>query len=221
MQAIFETVFDVFYLSTVIFLGLKMLKGHKGNRQFFLFGVMAIVLGLGDAFHLVPRALALNTTGLDSYTGALGLGKCITSVTMTLFYVLLYYVWRERYHVTGRCELTWGVWALALARIALSLCPQNAWMDKQPPLTWGIYRNIPFALLGLVVIVLFYQSAQAYNDKNFQYLWLTIVLSFAFYIPVVLWADSLPLIGMLMVPKTCAYIWTIWIGYQSMQKEVK
>ena len=40
-------------------------------------------------------------------------------------------------------------------------------------------------------------------------MWLTIVLSFGFYIPVVLWADAVPLIGMLMIPKTCAYVWTV------------
>ena len=41
---------------------------------------------------------------------------------------------------------------------------------------------------------------------------ITIVLSFGFYIPVVLWADTIPMIGMLMIPKTCAYVWTVLIG---------
>lgn len=50
--------------------------------------------------------------------------------------------------------------------------------------------------------------------------WLTIVLSFAFYIPVVLWADVIPMIGMLMIPKTCAYVWTVLIGYKAMKKEI-
>ena len=45
-------------------------------------------------------------------------------------------------------------------------------------------------------------------------MWLTIVLSFGFYLPVVLWADVNPLIGMLMIPKTCAYVWTVLIGVQ-------
>ena len=53
---------------------------------------MAVTLGCGDAFHLVPRAVALCTTGLQSFTAALGLGKLVTSVTITLFYVLLYAV---------------------------------------------------------------------------------------------------------------------------------
>ena len=60
------------------------------------------MLGAGDSFHLVPRALVLCTTGLENYTVPLGLGKWITSVTMTVFYVLLYYVWRLRYRVLGR-----------------------------------------------------------------------------------------------------------------------
>lgn len=50
-------------------------------------------------------------------------------------------------------------------------------------------------------------------------MWLTIVLSFGFYILVVLWADAVPLIGMPMIPKTCAYVWTVLIGYSAMKKE--
>ena len=59
-----------------------MIRNSKGSAQFQLFGWMAVVLGAGDSFHLVPRALALCTTGLDSYAFQLGLGKWITSVTM-------------------------------------------------------------------------------------------------------------------------------------------
>lgn len=83
-------------------------------------------------------------------------------------------------------------------------------------LSWGIYRNIPFALLGILIIILFYKSAKENNDKSFRFMWLTIVLSFAFYIPVVLFADTIPLVGMLMIPKTCAYVWTVLIGFNSM-----
>lgn len=196
-----------------------MIRGCKGNAQFRLFGWMAVVLGAGDAFHLIPRAVALCTTGLEHYTAALGLGKAITSVTMTVFYVLLYYVWRKRYQITGRNTLTTSVYVLAGLRILLCLMPQNQWLSADAPLSWGIYRNIPFALLGLLVIVLFYQGAKEHRDQDFRWMWLTIVLSFGFYIPVVLWADTIPVIGMLMIPKTCAYVWTILIGYRAMRRE--
>lgn len=220
MQAIFETAFDIVYLVLVITLGIRMIRGNAGRRQYLLFGIMAVTLGCGDAFHLIPRAVALGTTGLENYTAALGIGKLITSITMTIFYVLLYGVWRSRYEVTGRTGLTAAVWVLALVRIALCLMPQNAWTSAAAPLAWGIYRNIPFAILGGVIVVLFYHSARERQDRAFRHLWLTVVLSFACYIPVVLFADAVPMVGMLMVPKTCAYIWTVLIGYQAMKKGV-
>ena len=186
MRAIIETVFDIFYLVTVLTVGIRMIRGSKAGTQFRLFGLMAVVLGAGDSFHLVPRALALCTTGLESYAVPLGLGKWITSVTMTMFYVLLYYVWRKRYQIEGQKNVTAAVYALSAVRI-----------------------------------VLFYRSAKEHNDSAFRWMWLTIVLSFGFYIPVVLWANAIPMIGMLMIPKTCAYVWTVLIGYSAMKKECK
>lgn len=221
MQAIVESVFDAFYLISVITIGILMIKGSKGNVQFRLFGWMAVVLGAGDSFHLIPRALALCTTGLENYTVSLGLGKWITSVTMTIFYVLLYYVWRKRYKMSGRAAITAAVYGLAGVRIVLCMMPQNQWLSDESPLSWGIYRNIPFALLGLLVIVLFYCSAKEHEDRAFRWMWLTIVLSFGFYIPVVLCADRIPMIGMLMIPKTCAYVWTVLIGYFAMKQECR
>lgn len=220
MQAIMETLFDILYLGTVLTLGILMLRGAK-SRQHRLFGAMAVVLGAGDAFHLVPRAVALCTTGLADYAAALGVGKLITSVTMTAFYVLLYEVWRARYQVEGKKGLTALVWGLAASRVALCLCPQNRWTSPDAPLSWGILRNIPFALLGLVVIVLFFRSAREKRDRSFRFLWLTIVLSFAFYLPVVLFADRVPAVGVLMIPKTCAYVWTVLIGYLDMKRSKK
>ena len=59
MQAIVETLFDAAYLITVITIGILMIRRSKGNVQYTLFGWMAVVLGAGDSFHLIPRALAL------------------------------------------------------------------------------------------------------------------------------------------------------------------
>lgn len=221
MQAVFETVFDLVYLTCVIAIGILMIRGCAKERQFLLFGIMAVVLGLGDSFHLIPRAVALCTTGLESYTFQLGLGKLITSVTMTVFYVLLYHVWRLRYKVTGRRGLTFSVYLLAAVRIALCLMPQNQWFSPASPLSWGIFRNIPFALLGLIMILLFFKSARDSDDKSFCWMWLTIALSFAFYIPVVLFADVFPPAGMLMIPKTLAYVWTVLIGWKAMKEECR
>jgi hypothetical protein len=216
-----ESLFNITYLLGVVTIGIIMIKKSAGNKEHLLFGIMAVVLGAGDAFHLIPRTIALLTTGLENYTVMLGIGKMITSITMTVFYLLLYYVWRIRYKISGREKLTIAFYGLSLIRIVLCLMPQNMWTSLDAPLDWAIYRNIPFAFIGLIIIVLFYLEAKKTDDKAFRYMWLTIVLSFAFYTPVVLWVDVIPLLGMLMIPKTIAYVWTILIGYSDLKNAVK
>lgn len=221
MQAVFETIFDTTYLVVVICAGFKLVTSAGDIKQFRLFGIMALVLGIGDTFHLVPRIIALNTLSTSAYPFALGIGKLITSLTMTLFYLLLYYVWRERYQIKQQKGLTFLVWFLVALRGLLVLLPQNEWLSSQPPLIWGIYRNIPFTLLGLLLLVLFYRFASQQKDTDFHYLWVTIAFSFAFYLPVVVGSGTFPAIGILMVPKTCAYLWMVQIAYKAWKKERK
>lgn len=218
MQAIIETIFDAAYLIGVVIIGIIMMKNAKGNKQTFLFGFMSVLLGAGDAFHLVPRAYSLWTTGLEANAVALGIGKLITSITMTIFYLILYHIWRERYKISGKNGITYVVYGLAVARIALCLLPQNEWLNYNSPISWGIYRNIPFTIMGVIIIVLFFSQAKKQNDRAFKFMWLAIVLSFALYIPVVLWASVMPIIGMLMIPKTLAYVWIILMGYLEYRK---
>lgn len=218
MQAIMETLFDAVYLITVISLGSIMITRSKNNKEYKLFGVMAIVLGCGDAFHLIPRAYSLCTDGLAAHTAALGTGKLITSITMTIFYLILFEIWKMRYHKTGTKLLNISMYGLALIRIVLCLLPQNKWTSADAPLDWGIYRNIPFALMGILIIILYHQETKENRDRSFRFMWLAVTLSFGFYIPVVLWADTIPLTGMLMIPKTCAYVWVVLMGYLDMKK---
>ena len=211
-QALAEYIFDVLYLTFAIVIGIYLItKGQKGSLV-RSFGIMALVLGCGDAFHLVPRAISLWTTGLEANAAALGIGKLITSITMTIFYLILYYIWRERYQISGRKPLTIIMWVLTVARVALCAFPQNQWLSYQQPLLWGILRNIPVAIMGILLIVLFVQEAKRANDKVFRFMWLAITLSFAFYLPVVLFAEQIPMIGMLMIPKTLAYVWVVVMG---------
>ncbi len=211
-QALAETIFDALYLTFVVCIGVYLIaKGGKGSLV-RMFGIMAVILGAGDSFHLVPRSVALWTTGLEANAAALGVGKLITSITMTVFYLILYYIWRRRYQIAGRRWLTITMWSLAGLRIALCAMPQNQWLSYKQPLLWGVLRNVPFAILGILIIVLFAVEAKRANDRVFRLMWLAVTLSFAFYIPVVLFAERLPMIGMLMIPKTLAYVWVVVMG---------
>ncbi|WP_346885184.1 hypothetical protein [Clostridium sp. UBA4395] len=217
MQGIMETLFDIFYLSTVIIMGIIMIKKSGQNKQYRLFGIMAVILGCGDAFHLVPRAYGLLTTGLEANAAALGVGKLITSITMTIFYVVLYHIWRIRYDIKDKKGLTNIIYGLAIVRIILCAFQQNQWLSYNAPVSWGIYRNIPFALIGLIIIWIFHNKIKENNDKGFKCMPIAIILSFGFYIPVVLWSNTLPSIGILMIPKTLAYVWIVFMGYKDMK----
>lgn len=213
-QALVETIFDVLYLTGVITAGIIMFTKGGANPLVKKFGLMAMLLGFGDSFHLVPRMYALWTTGLEANATALGIGKLITSVTMTIFYLILYYIWRERYSIQGRKSLTITMWVLTVVRIGLCMFPQNQWLSYQQPLLWGILRNIPFAIMGLLIIVLFAQEAKKANDTIFRHMPLAVLLSFGFYVPVVLFGSTIPLLGMLMIPKTLAYVWVVLMGWK-------
>ena len=70
---------------------------------------------------------------------------------------------------------------------------------------------MPFAVTGLCLVILFFLSG---NTGGYG-LWkmsIAIIISFACYFPVVLWAKKKPMVGMLMMPKTVAYIWMICLG---------
>ncbi|MBQ9679691.1 MAG: hypothetical protein IJV48_03285 [Ruminococcus sp.] len=205
MPALPESIFDILYLIFAIVSGIILLYKAKGRRMIRLFGLMTLLLGLGDSFHLVPRVLNYWTQG--DHTSALGVGKLVTSVTMTVFYLLMEYARRERYGISGQKSALTAVWVLSAVRIALCCFPQNGWTSTEPSLLWGILRNIPFAILGVLTVILWLRSA--HKDKPLRRLWLAVSLSFLFYLPVVVWAQEIPLIGMLMLPKTCMYIWMI------------
>lgn len=206
--ALIESVFDLAYLVFAIAAGLFLLRTGGGNPPRTLYGALALVLGCGDAFHLLPRVYGQLTGRMAQCTAALGLGKLVTSVTMTVFYILLYFVSIMVCAVPLRSAITAAFFALAAARILLCLCPQNRWFIPNPPLRWSVWRNIPFLAMGIMIIVLF-----AGAGAPFRALPLAVALSFLFYLPVVLFSQRFPPVGALMLPKTMAYVWIITMGF--------
>ena len=206
MGKIMEAIFCVAYLIITFVFGIKIVKHSKKNKELTLFGIMTLVLVGGDSFHLVPRIMAaINQSG--DYTKAMGIGTLITSVTMTIFYLIMYCIFEMHYNKKNK-GLMIIMTVLSVVRIALCLMPQNDWTGASP-VSWGIYRNIPFTIMGIIMVVLFFSER---NDKAYKFMWLAILLSFAFYLPVVLWSDVNKMVGMLMMPKTCMYVWMVVMG---------
>ncbi|MDD7306725.1 MAG: DUF2871 domain-containing protein [Peptoniphilaceae bacterium] len=206
-MGIFEIFFDLSYLILVISFGLILLVENNKNAK--IFGLMAVVLGLGDSFHLLPRIISyLSPKGFEGNYIFLSYGKMVTSITMTFFYLLYYFYYRR---VSGDFDKkkAYLIYILATLRIVISLLPQNKWASGNESYAFAIYRNIPFAIMGLLLIIFSYKKRSLPYLKN---MWLLISLSFIFYIPVVLFADKYPPVGALMMPKTLAYLFIVISG---------
>ena len=203
-----EFLFDALYLSTMLALGVYLLFGIKSEIR-TIWGIMAIVLVIGDAFHLLPRMAAALSRNEQRYLFAQGVGKLIASITMTLFYLLLWHCGL----IVFSLRLSLGtalIYALTIVRIVLCFSPQNGWTRPRPCHIWAIYRNIPFLLHGMIVLWLYVQYGTM--APALALMWIAIALSFLFYLPVVLFAGRYPKLGMLMLLKSCAYIWIVIMG---------
>lgn len=222
VQGIMELLFDAAYLIFALAVGIYLIV--KGKSRFFkMFGIMAVVLSSGDSFHLVPRVYALLTTGLEANAFALGLGKLITSITMTGFYVILYFILESVWQPENKLKLLSRISLFVLAALRIILCafPQNDWFSYEGNLLWGILRNIPFAVIGIGIIAICFLIARKTKDKSYLIMAVMVILSFGFYIPVVLFAHIIPVIGVLMIPKTLAYVGVVVIGLLKHRQAVK
>lgn len=207
-----ECVFDSLYLAFALIAGLMMLLYSRGDTVKILYGAMALTLGAGDSFHLVPRIRVYLFGETPKLKRSLGIGKFITSISMTLFYVLLYGIWAIHYGKELFGATSFIILVLAVARILLCLPKQNGWTDDDPSELFAVLRNLPFAILGALVIGLFLSTSLAAGD-SFQFMPVAIFLSFAFYIPVVMLSKKKPAVGALMLPKTLAYVWILSMGF--------
>ena len=212
MPQIGEAMFCVVYLIFDLIAAIVFFVNANGSQAFLLFGVLTLVLGGGDAFHLVPRVIKAFCGDSLKVQWWSGLGLMISSITMTVFYVLLFYVWKAIFpEILYPSVLFILIWVSAAIRVILCLFPQNNWFRAEGNLAWGIYRNLPFAVTGLCLVILFFLSGNA-GGYGLWLMSIAIIISFACYFPVVLYSKKKPMVGMLMIPKTIAYIWMISMG---------
>lgn len=208
MFHLIEPLFDVAYLFIVMVLGFRLLLEQNSKAE--RFGIMALILAFGDAFHLLPRVIShLTPDGFIKNIALLSWGQFVTSITMTIFYILLYHHFEDISNKKIKNRKI-SFYILAVARVILILMPQNMWGTEGSYL-FGIIRNIPFTIMGILFIIWIWKFQDKPGLKNMGYL---VSASFLFYLPVVVGGDFVPLLGALMIPKTIAYVLIIVSGYR-------
>lgn len=222
-----EVLFNIAYLIAVWGLVILMIvrrasiaKDSQPLAKLFIwaFGLLA----LGDTGHVGFRVWAYSRGSLEetiqiagSEFGLVGLGALATAITVTLFYLLMVFIWQERFNKDiGR--IGYLLISMAFIRFAVMAFPANEWNNVVPPQPWGLYRNLPLMVLGLGVAVLILRDSVAVQDRTFAWVGVMILASYAFYIPVILWVQQVPMLGMLMIPKTLAYVAIAVFAYQGL-----
>lgn len=76
MMHLMEPFFDIAYLGIVLSMGFRLLMEDEKDAKSF--GLMAVLLGLGDGFHLIPRVMShLSPNGFSRYLALLSWGELI------------------------------------------------------------------------------------------------------------------------------------------------
>ena len=220
-----ESIFNIVYLIIIWILVSMMLQRRQNlssqTRACALSFMWAFVLlALGDSGHVGFRVWGYAMGGLDTYIQILGqnvslvgLGRLTTAITLTVFYMLLLIVWRQRFNKPyGWFGIV--LFAAGFVRLGIMAMPQNAWWQSSAAI-WplSLYRNLPLMLQGLGVAYLILRDAAASQDRTFTQIGILILISYAFYIPVILFARLIPAIGILMLPKTLVYVVIAWVVY--------
>lgn len=214
MPDIMEAIFDICYLLFDLVAAILFLAFSKGSTLFILYGILTLTLCEGDAFHLVPRVIRAFKGSNDKIKKQLGRGLQISSITMTAFYIILMYIWQNTfYEMSIPVALEIIIWVSAVVRMAICFLPQNNWCSDEGNMTLSIIRNAVFAVTGIGVIILYAISGNTY-DYHMTRMVAAIIISFGCYLPVTLLSKKYPKVGLLMIPKTCAYIWVIVMGLQ-------
>jgi hypothetical protein len=212
-----EVSFNIVYLVVVWALVVAMvLRADRvpvferavARRARWAFGLLA----LGDTGHVGFRVLAYAQGGLQNELvlwgrswSLVGMGALATAITVTLFYAIVLDMWRCRFDKTH----SWFEYLLLAAagiRLLLMIPPANEWNAVVPPQPWSLYRNLPLVVQGVGVAYLILRDAWIVQDRTFLWIGILILVSFACYAPVILFVQQAPLIGMLMIPKTMAYV---------------
>jgi hypothetical protein len=224
-MAIMESAFDLLYLLTVWVLVALMAKGRSrvveaekplAGRFLLAFALLAS----GDTFHVGARVLtaiigperaSMSVGGVPS--SFVGLGMLATAYTMTGFYMVLAEARKRR---SGRrADAPFWIMEILLGlRLVIMALPGNAWELSVPPYGMGLLRNLPLAAAGFLLAALFVVEGKKDKDRAWEGIGWSMLASYAFYTPVILFAARVPLLGLLMIPKTIAYVVMGIIAYR-------
>ncbi len=211
-----EVAFNLLYLIAIYILVINMYTrfrtGTGADRAIAgPFLLAFFLLAVGDTGHVGFRVAAFAFGGLEDNELLVGLGALATAVTVTGFYMLMAKV-QSSANDSRRAAWYWTVMILGVIRLVFMTFPGNRWGQVVPPMLFSYIRNIFLTGMGIIVAVMLWSEAKLEFKRFSRAAAVCIFISFGFYLPVILFIRSVPMLGMLMIPKTLAYVALAVIG---------
>lgn len=225
LSILFEISFDIFYLLVIWALVILMYKKTTNlTSENKLVGNILktgfLLLAIGDTGHVGFRVWAYALGNINAKVNLFGLnitmvgiGACATAYTITLLYMLILKAWKIRFNKKAAI-IYYLLMLTGVFRLIIMLLPQNDWGAVIPPLDFSLIRNVPLMIMGIGAAVLILIDASKNKDKIFKIFGYLILVSYLFYTPVILFIQKAPMLGMLMIPKTIAYMLMAYYTYK-------
>lgn len=204
-MAIFEVIFNITYLAVIWFVVIKMWKKRslsKVNTYYFL---AFLLLGFGDTFHVGFRSIAHILGDINYSMGdikLIGIGAFATGITVSI----TYWFFMKAVHTEYPSQKLFNWMSVTvLIRLLILFFPQNQWFSSAT-YGWTLLRNLPLVVIGILLLVAMFKTKDPFYKKFAWY----IILSYLFYLPVILFVKFVPMVGMLMMPKTVMYLFMLF-----------
>ncbi len=220
-----EIIFDLLYLATIWVLVVLMLRKRanllpQNKRIGTLFIWAFFLLALGDTGHVGFRVVAYFSGGLEASSSLIGYGSFATAVTVTFFYLIITEIWRQIFD-KKRGVIWWSLMAVGVIRLIIMLPAGNQWGGSEMLPHWSLARNIPLMIQGLTVASLLLAGGIKRKDSLAKKVSLFIFISYACYMPVIFFVHKIPMLGMLMMPKTLAYLAIAFLAFSLFKRKTK
>lgn len=214
MEISFNIMYLVVIYGFVLLMARRMGKVDQADKAVARrFLAAFVLLAAGDTGHVGFRVVAFGLGGLENHPVLVGLGALATAVTVTGFYMLMVEIWRVRFGESQK-SMYWFLLSMGILRLVFMTFPGNDWGQIVPPQGFSYIRNSFLTILGVGIAILFLRDGLANDERMYVNIAYAMFASYLFYIPVILFVQRVPMLGMLMIPKTIAYLAMAFIGYR-------
>lgn len=217
LQRIFEPMIHIIYLTIVILMGSYMIRYSVGNKFHKIFGSLALTLGLGDGIYLIARMYAVLTTGIENNLKVIGWGRVGNTIIITIFFLILYDAYNERYSKPINKSLNNAFYGLAIVRIILSILPGNKWFELVPSSIYALIRFVPLALMGVLLILIMYLHSIKFKDPMFKLICIFTFFAILFMEPLIFFPKAPIGVLVLTVFRTISLVSILLIGYKDLR----